>query len=203
MRHCGAGGRRTSLHPLQGNTPPYPGTALRDLLAAVRRRDPDLYLPELPGSGLSLLLRRVRLSFVGHRTGLLTGWLAEGLDDPRLKGLHFDLLIPVPLHSLRKRDREFNQAEIFSKILARRSGIKYCAGIERTRRTGTQTALDRRRRMQNLRDAFRLRKNTDVTDKTVLLVDDIFTTGSTLDACSRVLLQAGAKSVRALTVARA
>jgi competence protein ComFC len=149
------------------------------------------------------LIHRLKYGRELWLAGILAGWLAEGMDDPRFKDRDFDLLMPVPLHPLRKRDREFNQAEIFSKSLAKSYRIAHCDALERTRRTGTQTALDRRQRMQNLRDAFRLRKNTDVTDKTVLLVDDIFTTGSTLDACSRVLLQAGAKSVRALTVARA
>ena len=74
--------------------------------------------------------------------------------------------------------------------------------LQRTRYTVTQTHFDRRRRMQNLRDAFTIRQNVAVQGKHLLLVDDVLTTGSTLDECSRVLLEAGAQSVRALTVAR-
>ena len=72
----------------------------------------------------------------------------------------------------------------------------------RRRHTITQTHFDRRQRMRNLRAAFALRHNADVKDKTFLLVDDVLTTGSTLDECARVLLEGGARSVRAITVAR-
>jgi predicted amidophosphoribosyltransferase len=72
----------------------------------------------------------------------------------------------------------------------------------RSRYTGTQTALDRAERRQNLRNAFSLRKNADVTDQNLLLIDDVLTTGSTLDACAAILLEQGAESVRALTLAR-
>ena len=80
--------------------------------------------------------------------------------------------------------------------------MDFCEALERLRYTVTQTHFDRRRRMQNLRDAFGLRRNISVRGKHLLLVDDVLTTGSTLDECARVLLAEGARSVRALTVAR-
>ncbi|MFZ4683503.1 MAG: ComF family protein [Terrimicrobiaceae bacterium] len=137
-------------------------------------------------------------------------WLAEplgdlleqGLEDERLEGEVIDAVVPVPLHPLRRREREFNQAEILGRELARRRGWPFVDVLQRTRYTVTQTHFDRRRRMQNLRDAFTLRQNADVQGKHLLLVDDVLTTGSTLDECARVLLEAGAQSVRALTVAR-
>ena len=137
-------------------------------------------------------------------------WLAEplgdlleqGLDDERLEGEVFDAVVPVPLHPLRRREREFNQAEILGRELARRRGWPCSDVLQRTRYTVTQTHFDRRRRMPNLRDAFTIRQNVAVQGKHLLLVDDVLTTGSTLDECSRVLLEAGAQSVRALTVAR-
>jgi predicted amidophosphoribosyltransferase len=75
--------------------------------------------------------------------------------------------------------------------------------LERIRYTTTQTALDRAERMENLHNAFRLRKNADVRGLRVLLIDDVLTTGSTLSECARVLKRAGATSVHAATAARA
>lgn len=129
-------------------------------------------------------------------------FLALGLADPRLEAGGFDGLVPVPLHPVREREREFNQAEVLARGLSDHAGIPVLKALERVRYTVTQTHFDRGRRMQNLRNAFRLRQNADVHGKDLLLVDDVLTTGSTLDECARMLLEAGAQSVRALTVAR-
>jgi predicted amidophosphoribosyltransferase len=75
--------------------------------------------------------------------------------------------------------------------------------LERIRYTTTQTALDRSERMENLHNAFRLRKNADVRGLRVLLIDDVLTTGSTLNECARILKRADAFSVHAATAARA
>ncbi|MFZ9920256.1 MAG: ComF family protein [Terrimicrobiaceae bacterium] len=127
---------------------------------------------------------------------------AEGFKDSRFEGVAFDALIPVPLHPRRLRERQFNQAAILAEHLSRSSKIPVRDLLNRTRYTGTQTRLNRKARRQNLRDAFSLRQNADVTDLDLLLVDDVLTTGSTLDACAAILLENGARSVRALTVAR-
>jgi competence protein ComFC len=132
----------------------------------------------------------------------LSDLLAQGLRDPRLQRCRFDAVVPVPLHPLRKREREFNQAELLARKLAKRHELPFCEALERVRYTVTQTHFDRHRRMQNLRDAFRVRRNVVVQGKDLLLIDDVLTTGSTLDECARVLLMARARSVRALTVAR-
>jgi competence protein ComFC len=132
----------------------------------------------------------------------LSDFLAWGFRDPRLSGCRFDAVVAVPLHPLRKREREFNQAELLGRRLAKQKGLPFCDALERVRYTVTQTHFDRRRRIQNLRDAFALRRDVAVRGKDLLLVDDVLTTGSTLDECARVLLRAGAQSVRALTVAR-
>jgi ComF family protein len=133
---------------------------------------------------------------------VLAAWMHEGLEDPRLKGWTPDALVPVPLHPRRLREREFNQSEILCHELSRTSGIPIISPLARRRYTTTQTQLDRKGRRQNLRDAFILGKNMDVTNMNLLLVDDVLTTGSTLDACASALLEAGASSVRALTAAR-
>ena len=128
--------------------------------------------------------------------------LLQGLADSRLSGQEFDAIVPVPLHSKRLREREFNQAALLAGQLSRATGTPMREVLVRSRYTGTQTALDRAERRQNLRNAFSLRKNDDVTDQNLLLIDDVLTTGSTLDACAAVLLEQGAESVRALTLAR-
>ncbi|HVF72425.1 MAG TPA: ComF family protein [Chthoniobacterales bacterium] len=130
-------------------------------------------------------------------------WLAETMIDSRLKGRRFDIVVPVPLHPARERERGFNQAALLAELFAERAGLPLQPVLERTRYTTTQTAHDRAERIENLRDAFRLRKNRDVRDLHVLLIDDVLTTGSTLSECARVLRAAGAVSVHAATAARA
>lgn len=148
------------------------------------------------------LIHRVKYSREIWITQTLGRILAKGLADPRLAGQSFDALVPVPLHAKRLREREFNQAAVLAKHLSKSSGIPVSDVLLRRRYTGTQTALDRAERRQNLRNAFSLRKNSNVTDQNLLLIDDVLTTGSTLDACAAVLLEQGAESVRALTLAR-
>jgi len=133
----------------------------------------------------------------------LAEWLAETLRDPRLLGRTFDAIVPVPLHPARERERGFNQAALLADLLASRVARPVRPVLERIRYTTTQTAYDRAERMENLRDAFRLRKNRDVRQLRVLLIDDVLTTGSTLSECARVLKAAGAISVHAATAARA
>ena len=132
----------------------------------------------------------------------LAEFLAEGLSDERLDAEPISLLVPVPLHPLRKREREYNQAEILARTLGKRLRLPVSDALKRVRYTETQTHFDRRDRMQNLRDAFTMRQNKRVQGNRILLVDDVFTTGSTLNECARVLIEAGAQSVHALTVAR-
>jgi len=90
-----------------------------------------------------------------------------------------------------------------AELLSLAASIPLYSLMERIRYTTTQTAYDRAERMENLHDAFRLRKNADVRQLRVLLIDDVLTTGSTLSECARVLKAAGAISVHAATAARA
>ena len=138
-----------------------------------------------------------------HLRHPIASWLAENLNDARLRDRHFDGLIPVPLHPARQRERGFNQALLLAELLAKSSGIVVLDALERIRYTTTQTAYDRAERIENLRDAFRLRKKSSVRGLRLLLIDDVLTTGSTLSECARVLKMAGAASVHAATAARA
>jgi competence protein ComFC len=132
----------------------------------------------------------------------LAAWLAEALADPRIASRPFSALVPVPLHHIRYREREFNQAAELARLVARSAGVPMWDCLRRTRYTTTQTKLDRHERMENLRGAFRVRHNAGVKDRHLVLVDDVFTTGSTVEECSCVLLRAGAASVRVITIAR-
>jgi ComF family protein len=132
----------------------------------------------------------------------LADWLAETLHDPRMAAKDVSAFVPVPLHRARKREREFNQAEELCALLTRRTGIPTLHALRRVRYTTTQTRLTREERMENLRGAFHARHNAEVNGRDLVLVDDVFTTGSTVEECSRVLRRAGAASVRVITVAR-
>jgi ComF family protein len=105
---------------------------------------------------------------------------------------------PVPLHRSRKRARGFNQALELARFL----GVPVVDALKRVRRTPSQTDLPAARRHRNVRDAFAIRRGVDVKGVCVVLVDDVSTTGATLEACARALAAAGAKEVRALTAAR-
>jgi len=153
------------------------------------------------------IVRRVILDFkYGRQIHLrhpVMHWLLAALDDDRLRGHRFSIIIPVPLHPARERQRGFNQAGLLAELLSAHTSIQVKPALERIRYTTTQTAFDRAERMENLHGAFRLRKNADVRDLHVLLIDDVLTTGSTLSECARVLKEAGARSVHAATAARA
>jgi ComF family protein len=108
-------------------------------------------------------------------------------------------VVPVPLHWSRRRARGFNQAN----DLARAIGVPVCRAIRRVRATSIQTTLPSAQRHRNVRDAFRATRHAAaLAGSIVVLVDDVCTTGATLDACARPLLAAGVKEVRALTAAR-
>jgi ComF family protein len=110
-----------------------------------------------------------------------------------------DLAVPVPLHPSRRRERGFNQAE----DLARHVGLPVVAALRRVRRTRPQAVLPAGRRHSNVKDAFATSKDFPlVLGRVVVLIDDVSTTGATLDACALVLKESGAREVRALTAAR-
>ena len=133
----------------------------------------------------------------------LVAWLAEAYrDDPRLHDPPPDALVPVPLHPRRERERTFNQAAVLARLLARQIDLPVWRALRRVRFTESQAALTRSQRLENLRGAFALSRRRPVTGAHLLLIDDVFTTGSTVHECTRVLLGSGAASVRVLTVTR-
>lgn len=119
----------------------------------------------------------------------------------RWKG-HFDLVMAVPLHHVRKRDRGFNQSELLARKLAAGLGIPYSRPVYRRYNTPSQTNLSREARTQNLDGAFALRRGADIAGKRVILVDDVFTTGSTANEISRLLKANGAARIAVVTATR-
>jgi ComF family protein len=114
------------------------------------------------------------------------------------------LVVPVPLHSAKLRQRGFNQAELIARAAVKRGARLELSPhlLERRRVTQSQIGLTQNQRKENLRGAFRVAKRDNVEGREVLLVDDVFTTGTTVSECARVLLRAGASKVWIATVAR-
>jgi competence protein ComFC len=122
---------------------------------------------------------------------------------PELNREKWDLLVPVPLHPARKREREFNQAERLADCLGAATQIPVKKDmLRRVEATRTQTLLTRQQRAANVRRAFAARHRQKLQGERVVLVDDVFTTGATTSACAKVLRSAGAGDVCVWTVAR-
>ena len=116
----------------------------------------------------------------------------------------FQSILPVPLHPKRLREREFNQCVLLARPLAARLGIPLdLDAVERVRHTLPQSASSEADRRKNLRGAFRVRSPERVKGRSILLLDDVYTTGATLEELARSLLSAGARRVSGLTLARA
>lgn len=114
-----------------------------------------------------------------------------------------DLIVPVPLHRSRLRKRGFNQALLLGNILSDRLSIPMLpAGLARIRQTEPQIELSAEQRRSNVKGAFTSTRPPDIAGRRILLLDDVMTTGSTVDECSKELQKAGASSTIVVTVAR-
>lgn len=128
-------------------------------------------------------------------------FLREAL--PVLRGQSWDFITPVPLHPVKHREREFNQAERLANHLSAAANIPLqTKWLRRVLPTMTQTRLTKQQRAKNMENAFAVRADARLDGEKVILVDDVFTTGATTSACAKVLLAAGAGDVCVWTVAR-
>jgi ComF family protein len=111
-------------------------------------------------------------------------------------------LVPIPLHSTRQRWRGFNQAEVLCQTLSENLNLACTNVLVRCKATKTQKDLKKEGRLKNVSEAFKLKPGVDVHDKNIILVDDVTTTGATLQEAAKVLKRNGAAKVLCLTVAR-
>ena len=141
------------------------------------------------------------LKYRGHQEiGTQLGyWYAEDLKN-NLALKNVDAIIPVPIHKKRWRKRGYNQAEIIAKCLSEKTGVSLVSdALFRVKKTTAQKKLDRQERMGNLRDAFALSERWKPVAN-VLLIDDIYTTGATVEQAAKILKKAGAQNVYFLTI---
>jgi len=139
------------------------------------------------------------MSTLGVELGRCLGKrLQDFLDDPSSC-----LLIPVPLHTVKLRERGYNQSDILCNGVGETTLIPVVDALKRTRYTRSQTKLSREERQQNVADAFEVRKNFFLDNKTLILVDDVITTGATTAECARALRNSGAERILATAVALA
>jgi competence protein ComFC len=141
---------------------------------------------------------RGRRNLDGLLAPLLAGTFFENWDRQ-----DFDLIVPVPLHPKRKRQRGYNQSELLARSLARLIAIPCQQLLVRIRSTLPQVGLTDSRRKENVRNAFRCRNPESILKMRLLLIDDVMTTGATVASAARTLMDGGALRVSVLTVARA
>jgi ComF family protein len=159
-------------------------------------------------SGLRDLIHLLKYQQVRPAANVLGRMLTEliGSLEPSLAASNV-LLVPVPLYPAKLRQRGFNQAELVSRIALKLmpSRDQYCLcgdALERVRDTKSQTGLTRHQRRENLRGAFCVKHPEKISGTEILLVDDVFTTGTTVSECARILRRAGATRVWVATLAR-
>jgi ComF family protein len=135
---------------------------------------------------------------------VLASMLAEAITQLDRDGSPAALLVPVPLHASKRGERGFNQAELIVRAAVKQlpRPLEIATVLKRRRPTHSQVGLTREERVANMRDAFSVTAPERVKGKTVILVDDVMTTGTTVAECARVLKKAGAERVWAATVAR-
>lgn len=136
-------------------------------------------------------------------TSLMTNLITE---DFNFRGITLPqdfLLIPVPLHWFKERERGFNQAEALAKALGEKLDLKVRRNLlSRTKYTDSQTGLSKKKRRENVRGAFKVVDKKKVKGQKIILIDDVCTTGATLEACCQILKRNGARAIWALTFAK-
>lgn len=151
-------------------------------------------------AGVSQLIHSFKYGHATHLRRPLALLMLEQLNEWVIS-ISPDLIIPVPLHIKRLRQRGFNQAVLIAEIVGQRCAIPVCSGIlQRRRWTEPQINLKSEERQQNVKGAFAVKDDTLIQGKKVLLLDDVYTTGSTVRECSASLMLSGAKEVFVSTV---
>ncbi len=146
------------------------------------------------------LITRFKYHDQTHATATYAHWMLRIAGELAAKS---DCIAPVPMHPWRLFTRRYNQSALLARVMSKQSGAPYVPELlKRVRRTPPQAGLARKERIKNVKRAFAVSPRHDVKGKTVLLVDDVLTTGATIQECSRMLKRAGAKQVFVATLAR-
>ncbi len=115
----------------------------------------------------------------------------------------YDIIIPVPISKKRKKERGYNQSLLIAKEISLKEnknlGDKI---ISKVKNNNTQSKLNKEERAENVKNVYKITNNKEIINKNILLIDDIYTTGATLNECSKMLKQAGAKKIDVLTIAK-
>lgn len=177
-----------------------------DLCASCFRTPPPFIRHRSAGVYDGLLKRLILLFKYGDGEALgreLALFTWEALREDELLWRGAESIVPVPLHRRRRRKRGFNQAAVLARRLSDRAGVPVLEGLlERIKDVPPQAGMKSAERRRNVVGAFRVRRPKEAAGGSFLLVDDVYTTGSTMGECCRALLRAGARDVRALTLAR-
>lgn len=114
----------------------------------------------------------------------------------------YDIIGAVPIHKKRMLERGYNQSELIAKEIAKNiQGIEYKKLLKKTKNNQTQSELKKEERLENVKNVYEIQNKQIIQDKKIILFDDIYTTGSTVNECSKVLKENGAKEVLVLTLA--
>lgn len=133
------------------------------------------------------------------RIGIFLGeMLSYGI---KSRDWQIDIIIPIPIHHLKKVERGYNQSDYIAKGLSRKLNIPWSGKIvNRVRHTESQTKLNMKQRALNIADAFKVKRPDEIQNKNILVVDDVSTTGATILECAKTIKEAGAKTIFACTV---
>ena len=125
--------------------------------------------------------------------------LKKILDETKI----YDIIIPVPISKKRKKERGYNQSLLIARKISSKEKIKLGDKvISKVKNNNTQSKLNKEERAENVKNVYKITKDKEIINKNILLIDDIYTTGATLNECSRMLKQAGAKKIDVLTIAK-
>lgn len=114
------------------------------------------------------------------------------------------IVVPVPLHRKREKERGFNQAKILGEYVARKLNLEFADVLEKTKNNKPQAQLkNNEERIKNMEDCFKIKNNNKISGKNIILIDDVFTTGATINEAVKILKQNNAKKIIALTLAKA
>ena len=180
--------------------------AIEGLCGGCRRTHPPFAYARAAARYGGLVREAIHAFKFGGRRGLARplGDLLAGLGLRALPGAAPDLLVPVPLHRRRERERGYNQALLVAQRLERAWGVPVAGdALARVAATAPQADLDGVSRRRNVRNAFAVLRPELIADRHVVLVDDVLTTGATAGECARTIARAGASVVGVLTIARA